>query len=88
MEEREELVILMKNRIDAIIGSRGEVIDRYESKVLTVKDVRLYLEELGYLPKSKAETLGIDKYYVYLINGKKYILKRELEGVCFYPRGY
>lgn len=87
-QARKQTLSLMQNRIDTIIGSRGKVIDRYESQALRVKDVMDYLSELGYEPISKAEILGIDKYFVYLINGEKYILKKELDGVSFYPRGY
>lgn len=88
MAIKDDLEMLMRNRVKTIIDSKGKTINRYESENFTVKDVRLYLEELGYKPISKATIMDVDKYYVYNINNQKYVLKRELEGVSFFLRGY
>ena len=88
MNTRQELEQIMRNRIKTIIDSKGKVLSRYESQTLTVKDVVLYLDELGYKPNSKATILEVDKYYVYTIGSLKYVVKKELDGVSFYLRGY
>lgn len=86
MSIKEDLVFFMKNRIDTILQTNG-VINRYESTHVPILEVKNYLFELGYSPKS-ASTLENSQYYVYLIKGKKYILQEKDNTVRFYQRGY
>lgn len=86
MNIQEELIFFMKNRIDTILQT-NEIINRYESSHVPILEVKNYLSILGYSPKS-ASSFENNQYYVYLINGKKYILQEKDNLVCFYQRGY
>lgn len=91
IDENERLSFFMKNRIDTILKTKGEKIDSYESSNISLVEMKRYLETLGYAPISYAKIpIGFaDKqYYVYEIEGIKYVLKRDGEVVKFYRRGY
>lgn len=89
--ESERLSFFMKNRIDTILKTKGEKIDSYESSNVSLPEIKRYLESLGYKPISYAKipvAFADKQYYVYEIEGIKYVLKREDEIIKFYKRGY